>query len=235
MVSKGEDVFLTYREQEKLMIYTASKLAWERKEKGLKLNFPEAVAIISAFILEGAREGKSVAELMVSARNVLKPEDVMDGVAAMMEMVQTEATFDDGTKLVTVHQPIAIDAPASQLPGAYLIDEGDIELNAGKDIITLHVKNDGDRPIQVGSHYHFFEVNRALHFEREKAYGCRLNIPAGTSVRFEPGSLKEVSLISYGGKRFISGFNGLVEGFLDDPATKQSALNAMERFLKENR
>jgi len=224
-------VFLTYREQEKLMIYTASKLAWERKAKGLKLNFPEAVAIISAFILEGAREGKSVAELMVSARHILSPEDVMEGVASMMEMVQTEATFHDGTKLVTVHQPIAIDASTTGLPGEYLIDEGDIELNEGKEVSIFEVKNDGDRPIQVGSHYHFFEVNHTLSFERTLAYGCRLNIPAGTSVRFEPGSIKEVSVIAYGGKRYISGFNGLVEGFLDDPATKETAMQRLNAFL----
>lgn len=227
-------MFLTYREQEKLMIYTAAQLAKERRARGLKLNYPEAVAIISAFILEGAREGKSVAELMVSARNVLKPEDVMEGVASMMEMVQTEATFDDGTKLVTVHQPIAVETAQKNLPGAYLIEEGDIELNVGKATKSLHVKNNGDRPIQVGSHYHFFEVNRALCFEREEAYGYRLNIPAGTSVRFEPGSLKEVSLVPYGGKRYISGFNALVEGFLDDETTKQRAFEALNRFLKEN-
>jgi len=224
-------VFLTYREQEKLMIYTVSKLACERKAKGLKLNFPEAVAIISAFILEGAREGRSVAELMVSARHILSPEDVMEGVASMMEMVQTEATFHDGTKLVTVHQPIAIDASTTGLPGEYLIDEGDIELNEGKEAHVLEVKNDGDRPIQVGSHYHFFEVNRALSFERTLAYGCRLNIPSGTSVRFEPGSIKEVSIIPYGGKRYISGFNGLVEGYLDDSATKETAMQRLNVFL----
>lgn len=99
-------MFLTPREQEKLMIYTAAKLAWERKARGLKLNYPEAVAIISSYILEGARDGKTVSELMVDAGNVLTKEDVMDGVDAMIEMVQIEATFDDGTKLVTVHHPV---------------------------------------------------------------------------------------------------------------------------------
>ncbi|AFJ42756.1 urease subunit gamma [Francisella orientalis] len=95
-------MFLTNREQEKLMIYTASKLALERKQRGLKLNYHEAIAI-SSFIIEGAREGKSVAELMVAATKVLTADDVIDGVANMIEMVQTEATFNDGTKLITVH------------------------------------------------------------------------------------------------------------------------------------
>ena len=99
-------MFLTNREQEKLMIYTAAKLALERKDRGLKLNYPESVAVISSFILEGARDGKTVAQLMVDATKVLKADDVMDGIASMMSMVQTEATFDDGTKLVTVHSPI---------------------------------------------------------------------------------------------------------------------------------
>lgn len=225
-------MFLTNREQEKLMVYTASKLALERKQKGLKLNYPEAVAIISSFILEGAREGKSVATLMVEATQVLRQEDVMDGVASMMSMVQTEATFDDGTKLVTVHHPIPFNKENS-IAGEYIIDEGDIELNEKATVISIEVQNKGDRPIQVGSHYHFFEVNNALYFDREKAYGQRLNIPAGTSVRFEPGSQKDIELIAFEGKRYISGFNGLVEGYLDDDTTKQTAMKNLTTFLGE--
>jgi urease subunit gamma/beta len=223
-------MFLTNREQEKLMIHLASKLAWERKEKGLKLNFPEANAIISSFILEGAREGKSVAQLMVQATHVLKADDVLDGVASMMSMVQTEATFLDGTKLVTVHNPIPI-VKGEKQAGEYLIDEGEIELNAGKEVTTLEVVNDGDRPVQVGSHYHFFETNAGLNFDRKLAYGKRLNIPAGTSVRFEPGSSKEISLVEFSGERYISGFNGLVEGYLDDESTKANAMQNLENFL----
>jgi len=224
-------MFLTNREQEKLMIYTASKLALERKDRGLKLNYPEAVSIISSFILEGARDGKSVSDLMVSATQVLSEYDVMPGIASMMEMVQTEATFNDGTKLVTVHNPI-ITSKKEIVPGEYLVDEGDIELNSNKESITIEVENIGDRPIQVGSHYHFFEVNAFIDFDRESAYGMRLNIPSGTSVRFEPGSQKEINLIPYSGKRYISGFNALVEGFLDDPKTKEKALINLSTFLE---
>lgn len=224
-------MFLTNREQEKLMIYTASKLALERKERGLKLNYPEAVALISNFILEGARDGKSVAELMVSATKILTSDDVMPGIASMIGMVQTEATFNDGTKLVTVHNPIPT-TKEEFVAGEYLIDEGTIKLNIKNQAITIEVKNDGDRPIQVGSHYHFFEANCALTFNRELAYGKRLDIPSGTSVRFEPGSIKEISLVDFGGKRYISGFNGLVEGFLDDKDTKIQAINNLDNFLK---
>ena len=223
-------MFLTNREQEKLMLYTASKLALERKERGLKLNFPEATAILSSYIIEGARDGKSVAQLMVDATKVLKEDEVMEGVASMMHMVQVEATFDDGTKLVTVHNPIPY-SKTSMIPGEYLVDEGEIELNANKEIITIEVENKGDRPVQIGSHYHFFEVNSALAFDRNQAYGKRLDVAAGTSVRFEPGSIKKINLIDFGGRRYVSGFNGLVEGFLDDENVKAKAMQNLKLFL----
>ncbi|MDD2291919.1 MAG: urease subunit beta [Aliarcobacter sp.] len=226
-------MFLTNREQEKLMLYTASKLALERKNRGLKLNFPEATAILSSYIIEGARDGKSVAQLMVDATKVLKEDEVMEGVASMMHMVQVEATFDDGTKLVTVHNPIPY-SKTSMIPGEYLVDEGEIELNANKEIITIEVENKGDRPVQIGSHYHFFEVNSALAFDRNQAYGKRLDIAAGTSVRFEPGSIKKINLIDFGGRRYVSGFNGLVEGFLDDVNVKEKAMQNLKLFLGDN-
>lgn len=224
-------MFLTSREMEKFMIYTASKLALERKEKGLKLNYPEAVSIIGAYILEGAREGKSVAQLMVDATKVLNENDVMDGIASMMHMVQIEATFDDGTKLVTVHNPIPTRKKALIEPGEYFIESGEIVLNETKEQTALYVENKGDRPVQIGSHYHFFEVNKELEFDRNLAYGKRLDIPAGTSVRFEPGSSKQIQLIDFSGKRYMSGFNGLVEGYLDDAVTKENAMKKLATFL----
>lgn len=225
-------MFLTNREQEKLMLYTASQLAHDRKNRGLKLNFPEATTIISSYIIEGARDGKSVAQLMVDATKVLKEEHVMDGIASMMHMVQVEATFDDGTKLVTVHNPIATTKGSGGIePGEYLISSGEIFLNENKSITTIQVENKGDRPVQIGSHYHFFEVNKELAFNRALAYGKRLDIPAGTSVRFEPGSSKEIILVDYSGKRYMSGFNGLVEGFLDDESTKANAMQNLNKFL----
>ena len=100
------------------------------------------------------------------------------------------------------------------IPGEIITAAGEIELNAGRPTVTLSVANTGDRPIQVGSHYHFFETNRALAFDRDKARGCRLDIPAGTAVRFEPGQTREVRLVAYAGARRVFGFNGKVNGAL---------------------
>ena len=110
------------------------------------------------------------------------------------------------------------------IPGEALPAEGMVRLNEGRRVVVVAVVNTGDRPIQVGSHFHFFEVNRALRFDRESAYGMRLNIPAGTSVRFEPGDEREVELVAIGGRRVLRGLNGLTEGALDDPHTREGAL-----------
>jgi len=110
------------------------------------------------------------------------------------------------------------------IPGEYFFDKGDLELNAGREVVTITVNNTGDRPVQIGSHYHFFEVNRALVFDRTKAYGMRLDLPSGTSVRFEPGDKKTVRLVPYGGHRTVFGFNALVSGRLDDPYTKEQSI-----------
>jgi urease beta subunit len=99
-------------------------------------------------------------------------------------------------------------------PGEYLLGDGDIQANAGRQTVTVLVRHTGDRPVQVGSHYHFFEVNSALHFDRQAAYGMRLNIAAGTAVRFEPGEEKEVNLVAFGGERRVYGHTGKVNGAL---------------------
>jgi urease subunit gamma/beta len=200
------------REKDKLLLFTAALLAERRKARGLKLNYPEAVAYISAAILEGARDGRTVAELMTYGTQLLGRDDVMEGVAELIPEVQVEATFPDGTKLVTVHQPI----PASNtIPGEMMPAAGAISINEGRATVTVEVANTGDRPIQVGSHYHFYETNPALRFEREKTRGFRLNIPAGTAVRFEPGQSRTVELCAFGGKREVYGFRGEVMGALD--------------------
>ncbi len=203
---------LSPREKDKLLIFTAALLAERRRDRGLKLNYPEAVAFISAAIMEGAREGRTVADLMDYGRTLLSGEDVMDGVAEMIHDVQVEATFPDGTKLVTVHEPIVTDKPPRLLAGEVITGAGDIELNAGRATIEIEVANTGDRPIQVGSHYHFFETNSALQFERDPTRGFRLDIPAGTAVRFEPGQSRKVILVEYAGDQEIYGFNGQVMG-----------------------
>ena len=115
-------------------------------------------------------------------------------------------------------------------PGEYLLEAGEITANAGRPTVQVRVAHTGDRPIQIGSHFHFFEVNRALRFDREAAYGMRLNIAAGTAVRFEPGEEKDVELTSLAGKRRMFGHNGLVNGALDDPAVRQAALERVKEW-----
>src|SRR5215210_6777560 len=192
---------LTPREKDKLLIAMAAVVARRRLERGVQLNYPEAVALVTDFVVEGARDGRSVAELMDAGAGVLSADQVMDGVAEMIHDVQVEATFPDGTKLVTVHRPIRGEH-AGLKPGEVVTREGDLVLNEGREAVTLTVANTGDRPIQVGSHYHFFETNPALRFDRKKARGMRLDIAAGTAVRFEPG------------QRVIYGFRGEVQGKL---------------------
>ena len=208
-------MLLTPTELERLTIFTAAELARKRRARGLKLNHPEAVAIITDEILEGAREGRTVAELMGLGSAILTADDVMAGVPTMVPILQVECVFPDGTKLVTVHEPIrpAEGSPADPLvPGEVLAGAGDVELNAGRARASVTVVNTGDRPIQVGSHFHFFEVNKALDFDRAAAFGMRLDIAAGTAVRFEPGVEKQVPLVAFGGRREVTGLNALADG-----------------------
>ncbi len=206
---------LTPREKDKLLIAMAANVARRRLERGVKLNYPEAIALITDAVVEGARDGRSVAELMQLGAQVLTPDQVMDGIAEMIHDVQVEATFPDGTKLVTVHEPIrGVKRTPAVVAGEIVTPEGEIELNAEQTPIQIKVANTGDRPIQVGSHYHFFETNPALEFEREKARGMRLDIAAGTAVRFEPGQTREVRLVPFSGKREVYGFRQAVMGKL---------------------
>ena len=229
---------LTPREIDKLMVHQAGVLAQKRLARGLRLNYVEAVALIAAQLLEFIRDGHPVAHLMDLGRRILGRADVLDGVAEMIDEVQVEGTFPDGTKLVTVHHPIVAergdralalfgsflaletgtaagptgDAVSPGVPGEVIVRGGEIVINEGRDTIALQVANRGDRPIQVGSHYHFVETNRALAFDRRAAYGMRLDIPAGTAVRFEPGETKTVTLVAIAGARVIRGGNAWATG-----------------------
>ncbi len=229
---------LTPHEIDKLMLHQAGVLAQERLARGLRLNYPEAVALLASQVLEFIRDGRTVAELMDQGRRMLGLNQVLPGVADLIPEVQVEGTFPDGTKLVTLHHPIAaengdlamalygsflpvppLDAfgegKASEtegVPGEVLPAEGDIEINRGRPTVELSVENSGDRPIQVGSHYHFVETNRALVFDRARAYGFRLDIPSGTAVRFEPGETRKVRLTALSGRKVIRGGNSLAPG-----------------------
>jgi urease subunit gamma/beta len=225
---------LTPHELDKLALHQAGYLAQKRLARGLRLNYPEAVALISTQVMEFIRDGRTVAQLMDIGRQLLGRADVMDGVPEMIVEVQVEGTFPDGSKLVTVHHPIAAEhgnmelalygsflpAPAHAVPvrgsdpngmvfagtaGEVLAADGDLLLNEGREPIQVKVTNRGDRPIQVGSHYHFAQTNRALEFDRAAATGRRLDIPAGTAVRFEPGETRTVALVEIAGNRIVRG------------------------------
>jgi urease subunit gamma/beta len=226
-------MLLTPTEMERLTIYVAAELARKRRNKGLKLNHPEAVALISDEILEGAREGRSVADLISWGSTLLTSDDVMPGVADLVPMIQVEGTFPDGTKLVTIHDPVRPGKKKagkdSVRPGEILPLDGEIEINAGRRKTTLKAINSGDRPVQVGSHYHFFETNKALDFDREAAFGMHLDIPAGTAVRFEPGESREVTLVEFGGSGELYGLNNLTNGSHRSEARKAEALERARR------
>lgn len=249
---------LSPRELDKLTLHQAGFLAQKRLARGLRLNHPEAVALIATVILEFIRDGKSVAELMNLGRQLLGRNQVMPGVPEMIYDVQVEGTFPDGSKLVTVHHPIASEngdlklalhgsflpvpalssfkpVKAEPIPGATEILEGDIELNSGRKTAELSVTNLGDRPVQVGSHYHFIETNAALQFDRAIAYGMRLDIPAGTAVRFEPGETKTVKLVEIAGRKVIRGGNNLAGGKVS-AAGRQAALKRVrtKSFAHQN-
>jgi len=226
---------LTPHELDKLTLHQAGFLAQKRLARGLRLNHPEAVALIATQILEFIRDGRTVAELMDLGRQFLGHADVMDGVADLVHEVQIEGTFPDGTKLVTVHHPIVAEhgnldlalygsfLPVPQVrlkadttdvtPGQVMTAPGQIVANDGRETKKMDVTNTGDRPIQVGSHYHFVETNRALTFDRRAAYGMRLDIPAGTAVRFEPGETKTVSLVAIAGAKAIKGGNNFAREY----------------------
>lgn len=221
-------MLLTPHEQERLLLYAAAGVARARKDRGLLLNYPEAVAVLTSWVLEAARDGRRVADLMEDGRHVLDRGDVMIGVPEMLFEVQVEATFPDGTKLVTLHHPISDgESPTDDpmVPGEIAGPDDPVEINAGRPVLTLRVENGGDRPVQIGSHYHFFEANPALIFDRDQALGHRLDIPAGTAVRFEPGIAMDVDLVPFVGDRVIPGLRGEVAGRLDEssPGSERNA------------
>jgi len=216
-------MLLSPQEIDKLTLHQVGCLAQKRLARGTRLNYPEAVALIATQLLELIRDGRSVAELMDLGKQLLGRRQVMAGVPEMIHDVQVEGTFPDGSKLVTVHEPIVRDdgdlalalygsflpvpalelfsAPEVLTPGAITAAPGTLELNAQRRTVTLEVTNTGDRPIQVGSHYPFDQTNRALAFDRAATRDLRLDIPAGTAVRFEPGETRTVQLVTIAGAR----------------------------------
>lgn len=243
---------LTPCEVDKLStLYATGRLAQRRLASGMRLNHPEAVALIAMQCAELARGGEhTAAQVQDDGKRMLGRRHVLDGVAELVGDVQIEATFLDGTKLVTVHDAICADdvdlksalrgsflpvparssfAPAaakkSPAPGEVCTSKESIELLAGRDKVKVRVTNTCDRPIQVGSHFHLIEANRYLNFDRRRAFGKRLAVPSGTAVRFEPGESKTVTLVDIAGNRVVKGGNNLVDG----PATAERIEEVIQR------
>jgi urease subunit gamma/beta len=218
-------VRLTPTERDRLLLFGAAELARARRARGLRLNVPEATALIADTVCEAARDGRRLAEAIEAARSVLGPDDVLPGVADVVTEVHVEAVFDDGSRLAVVSDPIrgAVGHPdaAAPAPGALLPGPGYADLPPA---LRLTVRNTATVPVSVTSHFHFFEANPRLRFDRAAAYGMRLAVPAGSSVRFDPGGDVEVGLLPIGGERIAIGFAGLVDGPLDAPGAKEEAL-----------
>jgi urease subunit gamma/beta len=252
-------VRLSPKDIDKLILHGAGVLAQKRLWRGLRLNYPEAVALIATQLLEFIREGESVVILMDKGKNILGRSQVLPAVADMVEEVQVEGTFPDGVKLVTIHHPICQEQgqwalygsglegttpPVVQLsasaslavasislssaanPGEYVLRAEPVILNADRMSVELPVTNMGDRPIQVGSHYPFFETNRALDFDRARA----IDLPSGTAVRFEPGESKTVRLIPLSGQRIVFGGNAWISGSVDGPNRDAVLTRAQQDF-----
>ncbi|MEV4560027.1 urease subunit beta [Kitasatospora sp. NPDC049285] len=213
---------LTPAEQGRLLLYTATLLARERHQRGVRLNVPEATALISHAACEAARDGGRLEDAVAAGRAALTPADVLPEVPGILTEIQVEAVFPDGSKLIVITHPLGPATDPAAAPGAVL--PADQPLAAYADIVRIEVTNTGDVPVAVTSHFHFFEANRALAFDRVAAYGRRLALPVGTSARFEPGTPLEVELTPIGGDRIVIGFAGLVDGPLDTPGAREAAL-----------
>lgn len=188
-----QGVRLTDWEQQRLTVFTAAELARRHRAAGLKLNAPEAIALMCDAMFEAARAGATYAEVEAAGVGAVAPLDVMDGVAALVDEVRLEVLMDDGTRLVVLRNPLgAPDSPSTtdSPPAAH----------ADRPTRTLTVTNTGDHIVRVSSHYPFDQVNPRLEFDRAAAHGYRLDLPAGSTLRWGPGETREVTLVAFGGK-----------------------------------
>ena len=208
-------------EESRLLLFLAAELARKRQARGLRLTQAEAVALIADEVCEAARDGRSYAEAEALGYTVLGEADVLEGVADAVPRVDVEPLFEDGHRLVVLHDPIRRDAPPRPEPVApEWLEDG----------IELEVVNEGEVPVGVTSHFHFFEVNRTLRFDRAAAWGLRLAIAPGAKVVFFPGEPQTVHLAVIAGARIVRGHGGLVDGPLDEAGALDAALGlARER------
>ena len=215
-------MLLTPKERDRLLLFQAAELARARRARGLLLNVPEATAIVADAVCEAARDGLGYEEAIERGRDVLGPDDVLPGVRDVLRQVAVEPLFGDGSRFALVLDPIGGPGLGADAPGA--IQPAPVEEQPPADAVALDVVNEAPVPIAVTSHYHFFEANPRLAFDRAASYGRRLDLPAGACVRFAPGERRTVSLVPIAGQRVAIGFAGLVDGPLDAPGAREAAL-----------
>lgn len=209
------------REEDRLLLFLAAELARRRRGRGLALSQAEATALIADEVCEAARDGAAYAEVEARGYAVLGLADVQDGVAELVPRIEVEALFGDGMRLIVLHDPVGSDGPP---------EPGDPPVPWLGSAATVEVVNEGAVPVGVTSHFHFFETNRSLRFDRAATWGMRLAVPAGVKVFFAPGEPREVRLTPFGGGRVIRGHGGLADGPLDAPGALEAALQlARER------
>ena len=220
---------LTPAERDRLLLASAAAVARRRRERGLRLNVPETVALVADAAIEAARDGLRLADAVRAAQQVLGPDDVLPGVADVVTEVRVEAVFDDGTRLVVVPDPVGGGHLQAGAPGAVLVGDGE-NPSAADDAVEVEVVNTAPLPVTVTSHWHFFEANPRLQFDRAAAYGRHLDVPAGSAVRFDPDVPTTVRLVPVGGARVAIGFAGLVDGPLDADGARDAALARARAF-----
>lgn len=199
---------LTAWEEERLLIFTAAELARRHRAAGLRLNHPEAVALICDAMFEAARAGATYEAVEAAGRAAVSSDDVLDGVAALLTSVRLEVLIGDGTRLIVLVDPLGDGGPGALRPGEIRLAAGGAEPTTAatppdrpdRERRTLVVRNGSTRAVRVSSHYPFERVNPRLEFDRAAATGFRLDLPAGASLRWTPGETREVTLVRYGGR-----------------------------------
>ena len=205
------------REQNRLQVFAAAELARRRRARGLLLSQAEAVALISDEVMEAARDGLDYAAVEQRGYEILVPADVLEDVPPLVGRIELEALFADGHRLIVLHDPITSGEPQS-LEAADVVPQW---LEGGT---PLQLANPSDVPIALTSHFHVFEANRRLRFDRRAAWGMRLAVAAGVKVVIEPGQTRDVRVVPFGGARVVRGHGGLVDGPLDAPGALEAAL-----------
>jgi len=189
-------MYLSPTEEDRLRIFTAAELARRTRADGVKLNAPETTALICDEMHRAARSGASFEAVLAAGRAAVASHEVIDGVPALVQEIRLEVLLEDGTRLLVLRDPLA---PRGGQPGEIRVLPGDIQLGARLSRRRLRVTSMSSRPIRVSSHYPFWRVNSRLEFDRGAAEGYRLDLPAGTSLRWAPGEVKDVDLVTFGG------------------------------------